>query len=423
MEIPTQITLHKDRRMKFMWSSNSPWTNSGYAVQTRDLMRRFIKDGWNTALLGFSGLDGSPISFEGYPVYGKMQDPFGSDAMYFHGKHFGANVIIPMLDAWVIQPNFLQQINNEGGKVVFYIPIDQDPIPPNVLSNLRFAYKIITFSKWGQKTLQRHGFTSTLILEGVDTNIIKPMDRMEFRHMFGISDKTFMIGMVGANKENPPRKGWQEALIAFKLFHDKHPDSIFWFECNQEAPGGFPIRQFAQSLGIQNQLKSLDTYMSVFHADSAVMAKLYSMFDILTHASLTEGFGLCIAEAQACGTPVVVNNYASMPELVIPGKTGLICDRDENYFFNNALSKYYRPDINSLYNCYEQLYASNLIQMGMAARKHILENYDIDKIYETKWKVMLEGLQDELLGPLTGLRPLTGSRPPIIDIPAPQIVT
>ena len=396
--VPTKMNLvTKDRRLRFLVSSNAPWTNSGYAVEARDLMRRFIKDGWPCGLIGFSGHEGSPISFEGYPVYGKMNEPFGTDAMYFHGKHFQAQVIIPFLDAWTLNPQFLQMINNEGGKIVFYVPIDQDPVPQNVITNLRFGYKIITFSKFGQKTLQREGFTSTLIVEGTDTEIMKPSDKMEYRKIFGISPQTFVIGMVGANKENPPRKGWQQALEAFKLFHDKHPDSIFWFECNQEAPGGFPIRQFAQHLGIEKQLRSLDTYMSVFHADSLVMAKLYSMFDILTHASLTEGFGLCIVEAQACGTPVVVNDYTSMPELVVPGKTGLICKKDTGWF-NNSLSWHYPPQVQSLYECYEELFASNLVQMGMNARKHIVENYNIDTLYKEKWNPLLCELQDEILG-------------------------
>ncbi len=380
-----------------MLHTNAGWTNSGYGIESRDLMRRFKSDGWDAGMIAFSGHEGSPIEYEGYPVYGKMGEAFGTDAMYFHSKHFGAHVVFSFLDVWTLNPQFLQMMQNEGRLFVPYVPIDSEPIPQNVLNNLKYANRIITFSEWGQKILQKHGFTSTLILEGTDTNIFKPMDRMEFRKMFNISPSTFVIGMVGANKENPPRKAWQQALEAFKKFHDNHPDSLFWFECNQESPGGFPIRQYAQYLGVEKQLRSLDTYMSVFHAGSDIMAKLYNMFDVLSHASSTEGFGLCQIEAMACGTPVISTDYSAMSEVIIEGKTGFLCKTGFEYF-TNALGFYKYPDPQSLYECYEKAFLSNRIQMGIEARRFVSEKYDIDKLYENKWRVYLESLQDELLG-------------------------
>jgi glycosyltransferase involved in cell wall biosynthesis len=391
--------LQKDRRMRFLVNTNAPWANSGYGIEARDLMRRFKGDGWNVGMIGFSGHEGAPIEFEGYPIYGRMNDTWGSDAMYFHGKHFGAHFLLAFHDIWVLNPQFLQNINNEGGKIIAYVPIDQEPLPPNVLANLRYCYKIITFSEWGQKVLQKNGFTSTLILEGTDTNIFKPMDKKECRKFFNIPEDAFVIGMVGANKENPPRKGWQQALEAFKKFHDNHPEALFWFECNQEAPGGFPIRQYAEYLGIKDQLRNMDTYMSVFHAGSDIMAKLYNSFDILSHASLTEGFGLCQIEAMACGTPIVVNDYSAMPEVVIPGVTGAICKTGFK-LFTSGLGFYVFPDADDLHEQYEVLYRSNRLQMAKACRRHVLNKYDIDKIYKEKWSPLLEELQTEILGPV-----------------------
>lgn len=44
-----------------------------------------------------------------------------------------------------------------------------------------------------------------------------------------------------------------------------------------------------------------------------------------------EPFGLFMAEAMACGTPVIASRRGSVPELVLPGKTGLIVkDTDRN---------------------------------------------------------------------------------------------
>ncbi len=45
---------------------------------------------------------------------------------------------------------------------------------------------------------------------------------------------------------------------------------------------------------------------------------LYSIADVLVHLSLYEGFGFTPLEAMQCGTPVVVSNSSSLPEVVGP---------------------------------------------------------------------------------------------------------
>jgi glycosyltransferase involved in cell wall biosynthesis len=39
-----------------------------------------------------------------------------------------------------------------------------------------------------------------------------------------------------------------------------------------------------------------------------------------------EPFGLVLVEAMACGTPVVALRAGSVPEVVVNGETGIICD-------------------------------------------------------------------------------------------------
>lgn len=390
-------TIYTDRRLKILINTNAPWTASGYAREAEHLLPRFLKDGWQVALNAFVGHEGHPRTIDGILTYPKMGDTWGSDALVFNGRHFGAHVVLTFQDVWTLNPQFLQQLNNEGRKFIAYVPIDQEPIPQNVLQNLRFCYKIITFSKFGQKALMKAGFTSTLIQEGTDLNVFKPLDKMQCRKELNIPLDKFVIGMVGANKENPPRKGWQQALEAFKRFHDKHPDSLFFFHTNQNSPGGFPILQYAHELKIDNALFKMDDYMATFHTGSEIMNKLYNSFDFLSHASLSEGFGLCIAEAQAAGCPVIVNDCDSMPELVIDGKTGFICKTGFKWY-TNALGFYHFPDVDSLYEKYELMYEADRIKMGQEARKHIEERFNIDTIVEKKWNPFWEQLQKEILG-------------------------
>ncbi len=389
--------IKKDRRLKILFNTNAPWTNSGYAREAEHLLPRLIKDGWQIALNAFVGHEGSPTTIDGIFTYPKMGDAWGSDGLVFNGRHYNANVILTFQDVWALNSQFLQQLNNEGRKFIAYVPIDQDPIPPNVLANLKYCYKIISLSKFGQKSLMKNGFMSTLIQEGTDTEVFKPLDKVQCRKDLGMPLDGFIIGGIGANKENPPRKGWQQALEAFKLFHDKYPKSYFYFHTNQNSPGGFPVFHYAHYLGLDTAILKMDEYMATFHADAEIMNKLYNAFDFLSHASLSEGFGLCIAEAQSAGCPVVVNDSQTQPELVIDGKTGFVCKTGFKWF-TNALGFYNFPDPNSLYEKYELLYKADRIQMGKDAREHIQERFNIEKIVENKWIPYLETLQKELLG-------------------------
>ena len=47
--------------------------------------------------------------------------------------------------------------------------------------------------------------------------------------------------------------------------------------------------------------------------------------DILLMPTIREGFGLAVAEAMACGRPVVASDCSSIPELIDDRKGGFLC--------------------------------------------------------------------------------------------------
>ena len=351
----------KRRDMRMIWNSNGWWTNSGYGTFQRDLLFRLVKDDWPVAQIAFFGVDGFPVytnakhadgtwfnnEWEGLDIktYNKMDHPMGSDALIAHSNDYKAHAAFTMQDIQLLMPEHLSKLR----VWIPYVPIDKDPVPAGVLNNLQYAYKIITFSKFGQQTLQKAGFVSTLIVEGTDTDIFVPMDKAQCRKDYGIPVDAFIFGMVAANKENPPRKGFQEAMDAFKLFHDKHPESYLFIHTQQRTPGGFPVEDYARQLGYSKNLLLLNPYQAVFGANSKNIVKEMGMFDVLLHPSQTEGFGLTVIEAMSCGVPVLVNNTTSMPELIIPGVTGEICETEKKGRYTSDLSFVYPADTQSLY--------------------------------------------------------------------------
>ena len=399
------MAKHSDKRrdLRILWLSNAIYTNSGYATQSRDLLKRLQDDGWPLAQIANHGVESYPVTIDGIKIFPRMGDPNGADAIVHHAKEFKADVVFVMLDLFILDPNILSAAQQQGIKLIPWIPIDQDPVSPAVLTNLKFAHKILTFSRFGQEALEREGYASRLILEGVDTKIFKPMDKAECRKEFGVPQDVFLFGMIGANKENPPRKGYQEALEAFALFEKDHPESRMFFHTQQINPaGGFPIAEYARHLGIQDKMLFMDQYKASYGADSNLIAKEINMFDVQLHPSMTEGFGMLIVESQSCGVPPIINRCTSMTELVDDGKTGWICETGKAWWRN--LGGYIHfADVNSLHEKMELSFNElkndkKRKRIAKRARQNVLESYNIDNIVKNDWTNLLESLQEELLG-------------------------
>ena len=60
-------------------------------------------------------------------------------------------------------------------------------------------------------------------------------------------------------------------------------------------------------------------------ANADELCDYYNMADVYVSASVEETMGLTVAEAMACGTPVIVYNKTALPELIGEG-CGFVCE-------------------------------------------------------------------------------------------------
>jgi glycosyltransferase involved in cell wall biosynthesis len=71
--------------------------------------------------------------------------------------------------------------------------------------------------------------------------------------------------------------------------------------------------------------------------DPEELPAVYNLARVLAHPAWYEGFGLPPLEAMACGTPVIVSDRSSLPEVV--GDAGMVVPADQPEAWRKALEK------------------------------------------------------------------------------------
>lgn len=66
------------------------------------------------------------------------------------------------------------------------------------------------------------------------------------------------------------------------------------------------------------------------------MVRIYQECDAVLLPSRAEGFGYAALEAMACGKPVIASNNTALPEIVLDGITGILCNPDDLEAFIKA---------------------------------------------------------------------------------------
>ncbi len=89
--------------------------------------------------------------------------------------------------------------------------------------------------------------------------------------------------------------------------------------------------------------------------------------DLLLSTSETESFGLTIAEAMSCEVPVVATSVGGVPEVVEHGETGFLAPLGDIQCMAESAIEVLR--------CPERF-----AQIGKAGRRHILDNFEMNKI-------------------------------------------
>jgi len=383
--------------MKILWSSNAIWDHTGYGVQAKYALPRFIKLGHEVAQFAWHGLQGSRLKWGDIWMYPLAFDLWGNDIIGAHAHDFGADLVISLQDIWVLPDDYPERLG--GVPWACWFPVDQAPVPPKVLAMAKRAHYPITYSRFGQEEMRRAGLECRYIPHGVDCDVFKPLDRAECRERLEWPESPFVVAMVGTNKGVPSRKGFPEALMAFKLFHDRHDDAMLYLHClEDDRRGGLRFDWLMRSIPDfpVDAVRFVDQYHYIVGLPDVYMADAYNAADVLLQPSYNEGFGIPLLEAQACGTPVLATDWTSMPELVFAGRT---IERLQPFYW--ALGGWGMiPSVESIVEGLEWAYDTLGSEQGREwlatnARRGAMQ-YDWDKVVERHWKTFLEEVEADI---------------------------
>ena len=343
-------------------------------------------------LSAFHGLGGSPLAWNGITVLpGAFPgDPYGAGILPQHRARHEADLIITLMDVWVLDPAPLK-----GQPLACWMPSDSEPLSSADRTFLDASGAIpIAMSRAGEARLKAAGYSPLFCPHGIDTALFAPSPiREETREILGATGK-FTIG-INANNKDSFRKGMYEQMDAFARLHAAHPDTLLLIHGLVHEVGSVDLSKVTHHLGIQDAVKFCGQYEYLTGMITAQqVANWYGALDLYSQASFGEGFGITALEAQSCGVPVVTTDAGAMAEMC-GGGWKVAGEPFWNPVHNACWT---RPSIAGIHKAYEQAYLRGKVYEAKRAKcVPFAAQFDADRVLKEHWVPALAELEARIL--------------------------
>jgi glycosyltransferase involved in cell wall biosynthesis len=309
------------------------------------------------------------------------------------------DIIFSFWDVWILAGHRLFPKD----KWVCYAPINTDPISPVYKDILEETAIQIAMTRDGEAKLRQAGFNPLYAPHGIHTSIFRPDEeaRVAVRQDLGWGDEHFVIGSVGLNYGDDV-KGYLQLMMAFKGFHDIHPEARL-FLCTLANDRGAVKSSInyvyaAETIGIDSSLIGWPHQGRYFlnRLTDDELRGIYNAMDVFVLPTKGETFSLTIVESQACGVPIITSGIASGPELC---KTGWLIDVDKfddrEWLPTGTFRYIIKPS--KIIKCLELAYNAwkygDYGKLRGLARERILE-YDWENIWDIYFSPIFKLLED-----------------------------
>ena len=171
---------------------------------------------------------------------------------------------------------------------------------------------LVSPSRWLGEQAHTH-FAKEIRIEvipnGVDAKTFTPLPKEEAKARLGLDPERKWLGLAAASFDR--RKGADIFREAVALIKNHRLGLAIWGPSDQSIwSDDILVKQFG------------------FVGSGEMLASLYSAVDLFICPSLIDNLPNTILESMACGTPVVGSNAGGIPEMVRPGETGWLYDKN-----------------------------------------------------------------------------------------------
>jgi glycosyltransferase involved in cell wall biosynthesis len=333
------------------------------------------------------------IHWHDIPVYPTREQRQNAEVLGAYAQHFRADAVISLYDVWALPPNSRRLM---GVPWIAMTPVDAAPVSNHMAERLRNVDYIIAYSQFGQREIEKAGFRCHYIPHSIDTDIFSPGNKAQAREEYGFPQDRYVVTIVAANKGFPARKAWAEMLRAFEIFRQDHPEAMLYCHTTKQPFGsggeGIYFDQLIKRVGIPEDSIAFPNQAALaIGIPDEDMAQIYRSSDVLLLASMGEGFGLPIIEAQACGCPVITQACSAMTELT---HNGISIEPWQEMWIPQLNYDWQVPDVGMIYHALGDIYDGN--HDAQAGVEFVRGNFGPDVVWNQHWRPFLEHVERTL---------------------------
>jgi len=203
---------------------------------------------------------------------------------------------------------------------------------------LRLADWLFPSSNEEREMLRRtYGVSSdrmAIVYAPVDTAVYRPADRELACEQLGLDPRRRYVLFVGRLQDKVKRVS--ELIRSFAQLRHAHPDMDLLIA--GDGPDRSCLESMARSILGANGPESGGVVRFLgWVASDASKAALYNASECLVLPSLKEAHAFVVAEALACGTPVVATSVGTIPEYFATGTPGVLIEPGDEPALYSAL--------------------------------------------------------------------------------------
>jgi phosphatidylinositol alpha-1,6-mannosyltransferase len=168
---------------------------------------------------------------------------------------------------------------------------------------------------------------------GADDTVFRPgLDTSDVRARYGLEAGRWLLSVARLTRH----KGIDTALQALSRLRERHPDLRYAVVGSGEEREALEAE--AHQLGVADRVRFLTD------VPDRDLPALYNCAEIYLGVSRlmeqrVEGFGISLAEASACGVPVIAGRSGGIPAAVRDGETGILVDAERVEAVAEAVSR------------------------------------------------------------------------------------